>query len=68
MELISSILPKYMVNIFLSLGAGEAEVQMGKALKALNVPRHHYVLSTKLFWGNKDNIPNTRGLSRKHII
>jgi voltage-dependent potassium channel beta subunit len=38
------------------------------ALHALNVPRHHLVISTKLFWGKSENIPNTRGLSRKHII
>jgi aryl-alcohol dehydrogenase-like predicted oxidoreductase len=41
---------------------------MGKALKALKVPRHHFVLSTKIFWGSQARIPNTRGLSRKHII
>jgi aryl-alcohol dehydrogenase-like predicted oxidoreductase len=37
-------------------------------LRQLNVPRHHLVISTKLFWGNKDGIPNSRGLSRKHVI
>lgn len=40
---------------------------MGVALRALNVPRHHFVLSTKLFWGSK-TIPTMRGLSRKHVI
>jgi len=49
-------------------GFGEAERQIGAALKQLNVPRHQFVLSTKVFWGVKDQIPNMRGLSRKHII
>jgi len=42
---------------------------MGEALKKLNAPREEYVVSTKLFWQNsKNRIPNTIGLSRKHII
>ena len=41
---------------------------MGEALRKLNVPRHHLVISTKLFWGCKEKIPNMRGLSRKHVI
>ena len=49
-------------------GFGEAELQFGHALKALGVPRHQFVLSTKIFWGKKEKNPNTRGLSRKHII
>ena len=49
-------------------GFGEAEVQFGKALKALGVPRHQFVLSTKTYFGKRERIPNTRGLSRKHII
>ena len=49
-------------------GFGEAERQIGKALKALNVPRHHYVLTTKIFWGTMGPIPTKKGLSRKHII
>lgn len=32
------------------------------------MPRHHYVVTTKIFWGHKENIPNLRGLSRKHVI
>lgn len=31
-------------------GSGEAEVQMGEALRQLKVPRNKYVVSTKLFW------------------
>ena len=41
---------------------------MGEAIRRLNVPRHHYVVGTKIFWGNKENLPNLRGLSRKHVI
>lgn len=48
-------------------GYGQAEIQMGKALKALGVKREDLVVSTKIFWGTEDVRPNTRGLSRKHI-
>jgi aryl-alcohol dehydrogenase-like predicted oxidoreductase len=34
----------------------------------LNVPRHHLVISTKIYFGTKAGIPNTIGLSRKHVI
>lgn len=50
------------------VGYGQAELQFGEAIKELNVPRHHLVISTKLFWGTSTGIPNTIGLSRKHII
>ena len=50
------------------LGFGEAERQIGKALRALNVPRHQFVLSTKIFFGSPTQIPTLKGLSRKHII
>jgi len=48
-------------------GAGQAEIIMGKAIKALNVPREDLVISTKLFWGTAGG-ENKKGLSRKHII
>jgi len=41
---------------------------MGRALKELNWPRDEYVLSTKLFFGTGRKEPNTRGLSKKHIV
>jgi voltage-dependent potassium channel beta subunit len=44
---------------------GEAERVLGRALH--EIPRHHYVLATKVFWPMSDN-PNDRGLSRKHIV
>lgn len=41
---------------------------MGQALKELDWPRDEYVLITKVFFGTGRKEPNTRGLSRKHII
>ena len=50
--------------------AGEAERKLGKALKALNVPRSDYVVSTKIYWGrhssNSTDVNNV-GTSRKHL-
>jgi voltage-dependent potassium channel beta subunit len=47
---------------------GECEVEMGTALKELAWPRDEYVLSTKVFFGTGRKEPNTRGLSRKHVV
>ncbi|KAF2013127.1 voltage-gated potassium channel subunit beta-1 channel subunit beta-1 [Aaosphaeria arxii CBS 175.79] len=47
---------------------GECEVEMGQALKELAWPRDEYVLSTKVFFGTGRQEPNTRGLSKKHIV
>jgi len=41
---------------------------MGQALKELGWPRDEYVLTTKVFFGTGRKEPNTRGLSRKHIV
>lgn len=41
---------------------------MGTALKELDWPRDEYVLITKVFFGTSRKEPNTRGLSRKHVI
>lgn len=41
---------------------------MGSALKELDWPRDEYVLITKVFFGTGRKEPNTRGLSRKHVI
>ena len=47
---------------------GESEVVMGKALKALSNPRDSYCVSSKVFFGAKENpLPTQIGLSRKHI-
>ncbi|KAL1863034.1 hypothetical protein Daus18300_008190 [Diaporthe australafricana] len=47
---------------------GACEVEMGQALKELDWPRDEYVLITKIFFGTGRKEPNTRGLSRKHVI
>ena len=41
---------------------------MGEGLRRLNVARHKLVVSTKIFWGAREKIPNYKGLSRKHVI
>jgi voltage-dependent potassium channel beta subunit len=41
---------------------------MGRALKELGWPRDEYVLTTKIFFGTGRKEPNTRGLSRKHVV
>jgi len=41
---------------------------MGTALKELAWPRDEYILITKIFFGTGRKEPNTRGLSRKHVI
>ena len=41
---------------------------MGTALKELAWPRDEYVLITKVFFGTGRKEPNTRGLSKKHVI
>jgi len=46
---------------------GEGERFMTAALHDLDVPRHHLVLSSKVFWPMSDDV-NDRGLSRKHVL
>ena len=41
---------------------------MGTALKELAWPRDEYVLITKVFFGTGRTEPNTRGLSKKHVV
>ena len=41
---------------------------MGNALKELGWPRDEYVLITKVFFGTGRKEPNTRGLSKKHVV
>lgn len=47
--------------------AGKGEAFLGEVLEDLGVPRHHLVLSTKVYWPMSDDI-NDRGLSRKHVL
>ena len=51
--------------------SGQAERQLGIALKNLKVPRSDYVVSTKIFFGKFDEnttIVNNNGTSRKRLI
>ena len=53
-----------------SYSDGKAEKILGVSLKALNVPRSDYVISTKIFWGKHDQNTtaiNNRGTSRKRL-
>jgi 1-deoxyxylulose-5-phosphate synthase len=45
---------------------GESEAVLGRALKALAIPRDRVVIATKVFQPMGED-PNQRGLSRKHI-
>ena len=47
-------------------GFGKGEIQFGKIIKELNIPREKIVVSTKLFKIGND--PNDGCLSRKHIL
>lgn len=46
---------------------GEAERLMGEVFGDLSVPRHHLVLSSKVYWPMSDDV-NDQGLSRKHVL
>ena len=48
---------------------GQSEIVMGEALNALSHPRDSYCVSSKVFFGAKENpLPTQMGLSKKHII
>ena len=48
--------------------AGQSEIVMGKALKALHRPRDSYCVSSKVFFGcNRPPEPTQTGLGRKHV-
>jgi voltage-dependent potassium channel beta subunit len=48
---------------------GESEKMMGRVLKQKNWDRTSYVLSSKVFFGSRENSkPNQTGLSRKHVV
>lgn len=53
-----------------SYADGKSELEMGRVLRELDIPRAELVITTKLFWGGGTNklSPNSWGLSRKHII
>lgn len=47
---------------------GQAEVVMGRILKASGWNRSSYLVSSKVFFGSDYRGPNGLGLSRKHVI
>jgi len=47
---------------------GESERVMGKYLKEFNWDRTTYLVSSKVFFGRGGQLPNQRGLSRKHVV
>ena len=49
---------------------GESEKMMGRVLKQKNWDRSSYTVSSKVFFGlyGKENKPNQKGLSRKHLM
>lgn len=52
-----------------SYAGGESERIMGEAIAELAWPRHSYVISTKVFWGIHDGIPNMKNtLNRKYLL
>ena len=58
------------VNFFDNADAyakGKAETVMGNVFVDIGVPRHHLVLSSKVYWPQSDDI-NDKGLSRKHVL
>ncbi len=49
---------------------GESEKMMGRVLKNKNWDRSSFIVSSKVFFGlhGKENKPNQKGLSRKHVM
>ena len=48
---------------------GQSEQIMGDAIAELGWERHSYVISTKLFWGIHDGVPNMKNtLNRKYLL
>lgn len=65
-------MPERQLTILANAGqtyaSGQSEIEMGNALKELAWPRDEYVLITKIFFGTGRKEPNTRGLSKKHVV
>lgn len=72
-KLITSIIEKALesgVNFFDNADAyarGKGETFLGEVFNDINPPRHHLVLSSKVFWPMSDNV-NDSGLNRKHVL
>jgi voltage-dependent potassium channel beta subunit len=51
-----------------SYAGGESERIMGQAIRQLGWERYSYVISTKLYWGIHDGVPNMKNtLNRKYL-
>ncbi len=48
--------------------SGQSEIVMGNLLKKKSWARSTYCVSSKVFFGYEDKLPNQTGLSRKHVI
>ncbi len=52
-----------------SYAQGKSESVMGEALRQLDWPRWSYLITTKLFWGIRGNVPNMQNtLNRKYLL
>jgi voltage-dependent potassium channel beta subunit len=51
-----------------SYAGGESERIMGEALRSLDWPRWSYLVSTKLFWGIRDDVNMKNTLNRKYLL
>lgn len=47
---------------------GQSEIVMGNILKKANWRRSSYIVSSKVYFGDGNRMPNETGLSRKHVI
>jgi voltage-dependent potassium channel beta subunit len=47
---------------------GKSEIVMGNILKRKNWARSSYCVSSKVYFGYEDSLPNQTGLSRKHVV
>lgn len=47
---------------------GKSEIVMGNILRKMGWRRSSYVVSSKVFFGYGNKLPNETGLSRKHVI
>ncbi len=47
---------------------GQSEIVMGRILRSSGWRRSSYVVSSKVFFGDGNRMPNETGLSRKHVV
>ncbi|KAG8962630.1 hypothetical protein FRC03_003944 [Tulasnella sp. 419] len=57
-----------LIDVAESYAGGEAEREIGRAIKELGYRRTDLIISTKIFFGVGRKGPNDQGLSRKHIL